>query len=56
VSEERVVDADSIITARGVTAAIDLGLYLCARIAGSEAAETIRVQMDYPHAVSYKAV
>ncbi len=56
VSEERVVDAGSVVTARGVTSAVDLGLYLCARIAGSEAAETIRVQMDYPHAVSYKAV
>ena len=39
VSQERVVDAGSVITARGVTSAIDLGLYLCKRIAGSEAAE-----------------
>lgn len=47
VSQERVVDAGNVITARGVTSAIDLGLYLCKHIAGSEAAEKIRMQMDY---------
>lgn len=48
VSKARVVDAGNVITAGGVTSAIDLGLYLCQRIAGVEAAEKIRTQMDYP--------
>jgi transcriptional regulator GlxA family with amidase domain len=47
VSEERVVDEGEIITAGGVTAAIDLGLHLCGRLAGVEAREKIRQQMDY---------
>jgi transcriptional regulator GlxA family with amidase domain len=47
VSEERVVDEGDIITAGGVTAAIDLGLHLCGRLAGLEAREKIRRQMDY---------
>lgn len=47
VSEERVVDEGDIITAGGVTAAIDLGLHLCGRLAGVEAREKIRQQMDY---------
>ncbi len=36
------------VTARGVTSAIDLGLHLCRRLAGDEAAGRIRAQMDYP--------
>ncbi len=48
VSKARVVDAGNVITAGGVTSAIDLGLYLCRRLAGIETAEKIRVQMDYP--------
>jgi len=47
VSDERVVDEGDVITAGGVTAAIDLGLYLCARLAGAQACEEIRRQMDY---------
>jgi transcriptional regulator GlxA family with amidase domain len=47
VSEERVVDEGDIVTAGGVTAAIDLGLYLCAKLAGAEIREQIRRQMDY---------
>jgi transcriptional regulator GlxA family with amidase domain len=46
-SAERVVDEGDIITAGGVTAAIDLGLHLCGRLAGLEAREKIRRQMDY---------
>ncbi len=49
VSGERIVDEGSIVTARGVTSAIDLGLYLCARLAGADAAAAIRKQMDYPY-------
>jgi cyclohexyl-isocyanide hydratase len=47
VRDERVVDAGDIITARGVTAAIDIGLYLCEKLVGREASEDIRRQMDY---------
>ena len=47
VSDERVVDEGDVITAGGVTAAIDLGLHLCERLAGAEAKEKIRRQMDY---------
>lgn len=45
---DRVVDQGNVITARGVTASIDLGLYLCEKLAGADARERIRVQMDYP--------
>lgn len=49
VTDARVVDEGAVITARGVTAGIDLGLHLCARLAGPEAAARIRTQMDYPY-------
>jgi cyclohexyl-isocyanide hydratase len=44
---DRIVDQGDVITARGVTASIDLGLYLCEKLAGKDAAERIRIQMDY---------
>ena len=47
VVDERVVDEGEIITARGVTSSIDLGLYLCEKLAGREARERIARQMDY---------
>ncbi|HMM20105.1 MAG TPA: DJ-1/PfpI family protein [Selenomonadales bacterium] len=47
VREDRVVDAGAVVTARGVTAAIDLGLYLGEKLAGPAAAGRIRGQMDY---------
>lgn len=47
VAGERVVEDGDVITARGVTSSIDLGLYLCEKIAGREAREKIRMQMDY---------
>ncbi|MEO6889853.1 MAG: DJ-1/PfpI family protein [Ktedonobacteraceae bacterium] len=47
VVDERVVDEGEVITARGVTSSIDLGLYLCEKLAGREAREHIRQQMDY---------
>jgi transcriptional regulator GlxA family with amidase domain len=49
VTDARVVDEGPLVTARGVTAALDLGLHLCARLAGAEAAARIRAQMDYPY-------
>ena len=48
VVDQRVVDEGDVITARGVTAAIDLGLHLVERFVGSEGKERIRKQMDYP--------
>jgi cyclohexyl-isocyanide hydratase len=49
VDDERVVDEGNVITARGVTSSISLGLYLCEQLAGREAREKIRIQMDYPY-------
>lgn len=49
VSDERIVDEGDVITARGVTSGIDLGLYLCRKFAGSEATSAIKKQMDYPY-------
>lgn len=43
----RVVDAGAVITARGVASSIELGLYLCEKVAGYEIKEKIRKQMDY---------
>lgn len=47
VLDERIVDEGDVITARGVTSSIDLGLYLVERIAGREVREKIQWQMDY---------
>lgn len=47
VVDERIVDEGAVITARGVTSSIDLGLYLVERLAGAEVATKIRRQMDY---------
>lgn len=47
VSDDRIVEDGNAITAGGVTAAIDLGLYLCEKIAGPDVREKIRKQMDY---------
>jgi imidazoleglycerol-phosphate dehydratase len=49
VVNQRIVDEGKILTCGGVTAGIDLGLYLCQQIAGQEAAEKIRGKMDYPY-------
>ena len=47
VSADRIVHEGNIITAGGVTSSIDLGLYLCEKIAGKEVREKIQRQMDY---------
>lgn len=47
VIDQRIVEDGGVITAGGVTASIDLGLYLCEKLAGRSAAEAIRRQMDY---------
>jgi len=48
VVDQRIVDEGEVITARGVSSSIDLGLYLCEKLAGKEVKERIRKQMDYP--------
>jgi cyclohexyl-isocyanide hydratase len=55
VSEERIVDEDGVVTARGVTSSIDLGLFLVRKFAGADIAERIRKQMDYIAAVQQPA-
>ena len=47
VVDQRVVDEGDVVTARGVTSAIDLGLHLVERFVGKEGGERIRRQMDY---------
>ena len=41
------LDEGDVVTARGVTSAIDLGLHLVERFVGKEGRERIRRQMDY---------
>jgi transcriptional regulator GlxA family with amidase domain len=47
VEDQRIVDQGGVITAGGVTSSIDLGLYLCEKLAGRQAREKIRQQMVY---------
>ena len=49
VVEDRIVDEGNTVTAGGVTAAIDLGLHLVERLAGTEARSRAARQMDYPY-------
>lgn len=49
VKDQRIVSDGNVTTARGVTASIDLGLFLCEKLAGYEAKEQIRTKMDYPY-------
>lgn len=49
VVQERVVDEGEVITARGVSSAIDLGLHVVQRLAGADARARIASQMDYPY-------
>ena len=51
VADERVVDDGDVVTAGGVSAAVDLGLHLVGRLADDETREAIRRQMDYPYGV-----
>lgn len=46
-SKDRIVDEGDVITARGVTSSIDLGLYICEKIAGVNVRVKIMEQMDY---------
>ncbi|HEY9296019.1 MAG TPA: DJ-1/PfpI family protein, partial [Phormidium sp.] len=49
VVDKRIVDEGEVITARGVTSSIDLGLYLCEKFCGYDVKEQIRQRMDYPN-------
>lgn len=49
VVDERVVDSGNVITARGVSSSIDLGLYFVERLAGTGVRNQIAAQMDYPY-------
>jgi cyclohexyl-isocyanide hydratase len=49
VVNQRVVDEGDVITGRGVSSSIDLGLHLVERLAGSDARTIIAKQMDYPY-------
>ena len=46
--DARLVEDGNVISSGGVTAGIDLGLYLCRKLADGHTAEKIRRQMDYP--------
>ncbi len=47
VVDARIVDEGDVITARGVSSSIDLGLYLCEKLVGEQSKEAIRRQIDY---------
>ncbi|MEK6802173.1 MAG: DJ-1/PfpI family protein [Nitrospirota bacterium] len=49
VVRERVVDDGDLVTAGGVSSAIDVGLHLVQKLAGAEARSRIAAQMDYPY-------
>lgn len=49
VRDRRIVDEGDIITCRGVSAGLDLGLYLVEKIAGADVRQQISDQMDYPY-------
>jgi transcriptional regulator GlxA family with amidase domain len=47
VKTDRIVEDGAVVTARGVTASIDLGLYLVEKFAGPEVRAKVQQQMDY---------
>ena len=49
VESRRIVDEGDVVTARGVSSSLDLGLHLVERIAGGEARARIAKQMDYQY-------
>jgi transcriptional regulator GlxA family with amidase domain len=49
VVDRRIVDEGNVVTGRGVTSSIDLGLHLVERLAGHDIRERIKRQMDYPY-------
>lgn len=49
VVKARVVDEGDVVTAGGVSSAIDAGLHVVEKLAGAEARARIAAQMDYPY-------
>lgn len=49
VSEDRVVRDGNVVTGRGVSASIDLGLYVVEMLSDAETRAAIAEQMDYPY-------
>lgn len=49
VVDDRIVHDGNVITGRGVSSSIDLGLYVVAVLSDIETRETIAAQMDYPY-------
>lgn len=49
VSRDRVVDDGDVVTARGVSSSLDLGLHLVDRLTDARVREEVAAQMDYPH-------
>lgn len=49
VLDDRVVHDGDVITGRGVSAAVDLGLYVVEVLTDAETRRTIATQMDYPY-------
>ena len=49
VVDQRVVDEGDVVTGRGVSSSIDLGLFLVERLAGVDARIRISKQIDYPY-------
>lgn len=49
VVDDRVVEDGDVITGRGVSSSIDLGLYVVEALSDSETRAAIAEQMDYPH-------
>ncbi|TRZ65192.1 MAG: DJ-1/PfpI family protein [Rhodocyclaceae bacterium] len=49
VVRERVVEDGNVVTAGGVSSAIDAGLHVVEKLAGAEARARIASQMDYPY-------
>lgn len=47
VVRERIVEDGNVITAGAVAASLDLGLFLCEKWAGKEAAKEIQIRMNY---------
>ncbi|HLL31898.1 MAG TPA: DJ-1/PfpI family protein [Allosphingosinicella sp.] len=54
-SAERVTEDGKYLTSAGVSAGIDLGLVLCAEIAGREMAEAVQLSMEYDPAPPFDA-
>ncbi|AIQ46707.1 thiamine biosynthesis protein ThiJ [Paenibacillus sp. FSL R7-0273] len=49
VVKARIVQDGSVVTGGGVSASIDLGLYMLSMLAGDEAMLTVKQQIDYPY-------